>query len=60
MYGDSLKVDFTFTPDVADKVVIIPPYSVWLDIFTYELVYPIVDGGNNVTLTASLNHPIIL
>lgn len=60
MYGDSLKVDFTFTADVADKTVILPPYSLWLELFAYELVAPKVDGGTNVTLTTSLNYPITL
>ena len=59
LYGDALKVDFVFTPDVADKIVYLPPYSIWLELFSFELVAPRGDG-NNVTMTAELNYPIVL
>lgn len=59
LYGDALKVDFAFTPDVADKVVFLPPYSIWLEIFAYERVAP-RGTSNNVTMTIGLNHPIVL
>ena len=60
MFGEHLKVDFVFTPDIADKEVIIPKHSMWLEIFNYEVVQPDDSEGNTVKMTTALNHPIIL
>ena len=60
MYGDSLNVDFVFDPEALQKVVYLPPYSIWLDIFTGDRIAPTVEGGNNVTLEVYPTHPIIL
>lgn len=60
LYGESLKVDFVFSSDIADKTVILPPYSMWLEIFNYEYIFPETSGGNTKLMTTSLNHPIVL
>lgn len=60
MFGDSLKVDFVLSDqNTTTKKVILPEYSLWLELFTYNRVYA-EQGGNFVTLETYLNYPIIL
>lgn len=39
MFGDALKVDFVLSNSTADKKVLLPEYSLWLEIFEYKLIY---------------------
>lgn len=57
MYGDYIKVDFMFDPAIANKDVILPPDSMWLSLFDYELIFP---EGTIARLETKLEHPIIL
>ena len=60
MYGDAIKVDFVYDADVATKEVILPQYSLWINLINFDLVAPTTQGGTTVLVTASLNYPIML
>ena len=49
MYGDNIKVDFVFTPNDVMKTVFLPPGSLWLELFAFDL-FLAKNGGNNVTI----------
>lgn len=59
MFGDCIKVDFSFNPAATSKDVYLPTSSYWLDLYKFELVY-VDDGQTSVTMNYPLTHPIAL
>lgn len=60
MYGDAIKVDFYFKGgDTPTKNVILPANSFWFDVYNNKIVTP-EPGTSTVSMTAEMNHPIVL
>lgn len=57
MFGDYIKVDFMFEAGIANKDVILPPNSMWLSLFEYDIIFP---KDTVARMETKLEHPIIL